>query len=159
MNIPTETEWRTEPWDLDIPNAYKHFSGKSLEEAFELFVDNSLFYQEDIMFMPLPCFRFYVMAYANYLLSDQSKDDSDGASCFFGIVECRRDDIQSSPEQLIAHIICTLEKLRENQEWFDAEEDIYGSFRARSETCLKQIKVTEQGACTQPSVAKAPSGE
>ena len=156
MDIPTETDWRSEPWNLDIPYAYRHFSTKSLEEAFDLFVDKSLYYQEDIMFMPLPCFRFYVMAYANYLLSDQSKDDSDGASCFFGLVESRRDDIRSSSEQLIAHIIRTLENLRENQEWFDADENIYGSFWAQSETCLKQIKAEQNGGGNSASLRASP---
>lgn len=145
MNIPTETDWRSEPWDLDIPYAYKHFFGKDLQEAFDLFVENSIYYQEDIMFMPLPCFRYYVLAYSNYLLSEQSKGDSDGASCFFGLVECRKDDIRSSSEQLVAQIIMTLKNLRENQEWYDADEDIYGTFKARSETCLKQIQGTESG--------------
>ncbi|MEI7929683.1 MAG: hypothetical protein WCH40_14125, partial [Verrucomicrobiales bacterium] len=72
MNIPTEIDWRSEPWDLDIPYAYKHFFGKDLQEAFDLFVDNSACYQEDIMFMPLVCFRYYVLAYTSYLLSEQS---------------------------------------------------------------------------------------
>ena len=144
MNIPTEIDWRSEPWDLDIPYAYKHFFGKDLQEAFDLFVDNSLYDQEDIMFMPLPCFRYYVLAYTNYLLSEQSKGDSDGASCFFGLVECRKDDIRSSSEQLVAQIIITLKNLHENQEWYDADENIYGNFKDRSINCLKQIQEAEQ---------------
>ena len=41
------------------------------------------------MFMPLACFRYYIHAYLDYLLSDKSEGDSDGASCFFGLIEFR----------------------------------------------------------------------
>lgn len=134
---------------MDIPYAYKHFLGKNLEEAFDLFVDNALCYQEDIMFMPVVCFRYYVQAYADYLLSEASKDDSDGANCFFGLVEIRRDDISKSPDIVVSQVRKTLLRLRDNQSWYDADEDIYGSFKSRSVTCLKLIQ-DEQAGVDQP---------
>jgi len=140
MTIPTEAEWRSEPWDLDIPYAYKHFFGKGLEDAFALFVEDSLCHQEDIMFMPVACFRYYVVAYTNYLLSESSKGDSDGANCFFGIIECRKDDIRQASEFVLERIITTLRKLQDNQEWYDADEAIYGSFQDRAATCLQVIQ-------------------
>lgn len=143
MHIPTEADWRSEPWDLDIPYAYKHFLGKNLEEAFDLFVDNALCYQEDIMFMPAACFRYYLIAYTNYLLSEASKDDSDGASCFFGIIECRKDDIHKLEDLVVSQIRKTLERLRDNQAWYDADKEIYGRFQARSESCLKLIQAEQ----------------
>ena len=68
--IPTEADWRSEPWDLDIPHAYQHFAGKSHEQAVELFQENAIYYQEDVMFMPRKCFPFYLRAYMEYLLSN-----------------------------------------------------------------------------------------
>jgi hypothetical protein len=59
MTIPAEVDWRSEPWGIDTPWAYKHFFGKNLAEAFDLFVENAMHYQEDIMFMPLACFKYY----------------------------------------------------------------------------------------------------
>ncbi len=111
-----------------------------MEEAFELFVENSLYYQEDIVFMPLACFRYYVLAYANYLHSEKSQGDSDGASCFFGVVRCRSADIRSSSAELRAVILKTLGRLREHQEWYEADEAIYGNFRDHAESCRQQIE-------------------
>lgn len=52
LSIPTEDDWRSEPWCLDIPIAYEHFSGKSLSEAVSMFDDNAICYQEDDVFRP-----------------------------------------------------------------------------------------------------------
>jgi len=144
MNIPTEADWRSEPWDLDSAYAYDHFFGKDLEEAFDVFVNNVLYYQEDLMFMPLSCFSYYVMAYSDYLLSEASKDDSDGANGFFGLVEIRNNDISQSGDAVIKQIRKTLTRLRDNQFWYDADEEIYGCFKTRGESCLKLIQA-EQG--------------
>lgn len=139
MTIPTEAEWRSEPWCLDIPYAYEHFFGKSLEEAFALFVKNACYYEEDIMFMPLPCFRYYVHAYMSYLLSPASASDSDGASAFFGLVECRAADIQGADAQLMARVVEVLRHLRDNQSFYAASEGVYGSFREKADLSLQKM--------------------
>ena len=143
MKIPSETDWRSEPWDLDIPYAYEHFCGKSVDESVPMFEENALCYQEDIMFMPVPCFRYYVLAYTKYLLSESSRDDSDGASCFFGIVEMRKDDILASSKLVKGEIIRTLQRLKDYQEWYDASEDIYGSFRQKTSECLELLEAEQ----------------
>ena len=138
--IPTEAEWRSEPWDLDIPHAYEHFAGKSLEEAQRLFEEDALSYQEDLMFMPLACFRYYLDAYSQYLLSDASQGDSDAASCFFGLVEVRHKDIMSCHVSARAHVHAVLDRLARSQAWFDASEDIYGSFLRRAARACKLLR-------------------
>ncbi|HWH69557.1 MAG TPA: hypothetical protein VNT26_09245 [Candidatus Sulfotelmatobacter sp.] len=139
MNIPTEAYWRSESWNQETPYAYDHFFGKSLDDAFALFVENALYYQEDMLFMPLRCFRYYVLAYTNYLLSASSRNDCDGANCFFGLIECRKDDIRASSELVIGEIARALEKLRDGQDWYHAPEEIYGSFKNQALSCLKLI--------------------
>jgi hypothetical protein len=140
VTIPTEADWRSEVWCLDIPNAYEHFFGKSLDDAFALFVENALCYQEDIAFMPLPCFRYYIHAYMSYLLSASSAGDSDGASCFFGIVECRLADIKTSTSHLIERVEEVLHRLRDNQDFYEASAAIYGSLRIEAELSLKMVR-------------------
>ena len=81
-NIPSESDWRSEPWGIDTPYAYNHFQGKSREDAVEFFVENAIYYQEDIMFMPEACFRYYIHSYMDYLFSGRSAGDSDAANCF-----------------------------------------------------------------------------
>jgi hypothetical protein len=138
--IPTEAEWRSEPWGIDTPCAYRDFFGKTLAQAFDLFVKNALYYQEDIMFMPLACFRYYLHAYIDYLLSDKSVGDSDGASAFFGIVECRSDDINCSDEVLRSRVSKVLFGLRDGQHRYGAEPEVYGDFRTRADEAIKLIE-------------------
>ena len=140
MVIPAEADWRSEPWDLDIPYAYEHFFGKSLVEAFDLFVENALRYQEDIMFMPLACFEYYIHAYMDYLLSDKSAGDSDGANCFFGIVECRSHDICGGGDVLRRRVVEVLDRLRTRQPWYDATPEIYGDFAVMADEAMKLIE-------------------
>ena len=137
--LPSETDWRREAWTLDIPYAYKHFLGKTREEAVQLFVENSLLYQEDIMFMPAACFRYYVHSYMDYLMSDQSAGDSDGASCFFGVVDVRHDDVRCADEHLKQTVRNVLARLASRQSWYDASPEIYGDFGVRADACLKLL--------------------
>ena len=139
MVIPTDDDWAHHPDDLDAAYAKANFLGKTREQAVALFVANALNYQEDIMFMPVTCFYFYAHAYIDYLMSEDSEGDSDGASCFFGIVEGRKDDILRGPPKLRERIRTLLRRLGDRQTWYDAEPDIYGSFSKRSNACLKCV--------------------
>jgi len=112
---------------------------KSLEDAASLLKENCIYYSEDLMWMPLPCFQYYILAYTNYLLSESSHGDADGASCFFGLVECRKEDIRGSSELVIGEIARALEKLKGGQGWYGATEEIDGSFQDRALSCLKLI--------------------
>ncbi|MCX6924589.1 MAG: hypothetical protein NT154_15445 [Verrucomicrobia bacterium] len=127
------------PWFRDIPYAYEHFFGKSLEDAASLLKENCIYYSEDLMWMPLPCFQYYILAYTNYLLSESSHGDADGASCFLRLVEFRKEDIRGSSELVIGEIAKTLEKLKGGQGWYGATEEIDGSFQDRALLCLKLI--------------------
>tara|TARA_R110002049_G_scaffold249194_1_gene423615 strand:- start:2689 stop:3213 length:525 start_codon:yes stop_codon:yes gene_type:complete len=138
--IPTENDWRSEPWDLDVPNAYKHFFGKSREEARMLFVENAIYYQEDVMFMPRRCFGYYLHSYIDYLMSDDARGDSDGASCFFGLVEIRADDISSLEDPDQKRVVELLSHLGARQGWYDADEEIYGDFSRKAEHCINLIQ-------------------
>jgi hypothetical protein len=145
IRVPTEADWRSEPWGIDTPWAYRHFFGKSSAEAFDLFVENALFYQEDIMFMPLACFNYYVHAYMDYLLSDKSAGDADGASCFFGIVEVRCHDICAGGESLRRRVREVLDRLRNGERWYDAQPEIDGQFSARADEATRLIENCASG--------------
>lgn len=129
--IPTERDWRSEPWSLDISYAYKHFAGKSIDEVVTLFEEHPIYYQEDIVFMPVACFRYYLNAYMRYLLSDASRGDSDGASCFIAIIDSRHGDLNSCDSNTRSQVSAVLDRLANSQEWYEADEDIYGDFRKR----------------------------
>jgi hypothetical protein len=140
MRIPSEDEWRNDYGDLDVAVARRNFFGLTIAQAEALFRKNSLRYQEDIYFMPYACFEFYVHAYLDYLLSDHSRGDSDGASCFFGLIECRYEDILKLPHDTRGKVFRVLDKLAAGQEYFDASVEIYESFPARAAIAQGRIK-------------------
>ena len=70
MRLPTAREINPIPTDLDGKCAEKHFLGKTLDEAETLFREASIIYQEDLMFMGAPAFRFYVQAAISYIQSE-----------------------------------------------------------------------------------------
>jgi hypothetical protein len=136
MQIPTEQDWANPYGDLDIACAKKSFFGKTLEEAEVLFVENSLCYQEDILFMPSIPFRYYVHAYMNYLLSDQSKDDTEGASCFLMIIEHKIEFEHEDPLAVWSRIKETIEHIRNNPDWFDWNEAYHGNCEEKTTRLL-----------------------
>ena len=143
MSNPSEQDWRSEPWDLDVPYAYEHFNGKSLDEAEALFAENAMLYQEDLMFMPEKCFAYYVHAYINYLMSSNSKGDSDGASCFFSLYSVRKKEFASGGRELIARTIELMEEMKGKQQWYDADLGIYGSFEEKADVIKHELKALE----------------
>ena len=135
--IPNEQDWANPYDDATIRWAKKHFFGKTVEEAKELFVENSLCYQEAIMFMPSGAFRYYVHAYMNYLLSDQSKDDCDGASCFLGLIKHKMEYDQNDLRGAVwERVTETIEHIRNNSEWFAWTDSIYGNLEEKTTRLL-----------------------
>ncbi len=83
--------------------------------------------------MPIPWVR-------DYLLSDTSAGDSDGASCFFLIVKHRVDDIRGGGERLRNRVVEVLRRIRTGQQWYQAESEIYGDFATRADDAMRLIE-------------------
>jgi hypothetical protein len=143
QTVPTLEDWHSEPWDLDIPYAFKHFNGKTIEESVPLFEENALCYQEDLMFMPSRVFGYYLRAYMAYLLSSASANDSDGASCFIGLIEHKLPWKPADIRPLWPEIRSVLERLAANQQFFEADSEIYGSFQQRAEALFSAFAANE----------------
>jgi len=124
---------------MDTPYASAGCAGRAAEEAVALVVEDGLDYHEDVMFMPEACFPFYSGAYMAYLMSQQSEGDSDGASCFFGLVEIRAAEI-AARRGLNAAVLRTLEHLAEQQAFYDADIESYGCFAKRAESARRELK-------------------
>lgn len=141
MNAPpSEDDWRSEPWCLDAKAAYERFNGKTLDEAFDMVSDDALNREEDLLFMPSICFRYYLHAYLSYLRSDAARGDSDGASCVFGLIDHRIDDLSMDPV-LLRKAAETIAYVGERQEWYDADVEIYGSFERKANRLLRKLNI------------------
>ena len=132
MKIPGLDEWGGYSYcgnDLDTEYAFKTFFGKSLLEAEAMFHDHPTERTEDLRWMPPHPFRYYILAFKSYLLSDKSLKDPDAASCY---LECIEQKIMEQPKTIdpIFEILeDSIHHVADNQAFYDADEGIYGDFQ------------------------------
>jgi hypothetical protein len=128
MDLPSRQDINVHN-SLDEQTACEHFFGKSLKEAEALFRENSLHYQEDLMFMGARGFRFYVEAAIDYIQSPSASGDSDMVNCFAGLLEYRlkyeADELRPIAEKLAS--ICGY--ILDHYDRFEVIPEIYGDLR------------------------------
>jgi hypothetical protein len=87
--VPAKHSWYTncrETFYGEWKCAYEIFSGKDIREAELLFAKHK-FYQLYLSYMPSIPFRYYSVAYVNYLMGDNGKNDIEGLLIFLDILE------------------------------------------------------------------------
>ena len=130
MKVPNRSDWGDiDKSDLDANWAFKQFFGKSFSEAESMFQENAMYYQEDLQSMPSKPFNFYAPALATYITSSQAADDSDGASSFLHMIawmfKTQHEIISKETKQLLINVA---KRIASNQQFYDADIDIYGEF-------------------------------
>ena len=116
---------------LDEASACKHFLGKSLDEAEALFRDNSIYYQEDLLWMGPVAFRYYIHAAIRYVQSGDATGDSDIINCLAGTLRHRMQYEPLSELQPIAEPLAVFCAYVVNHFGrFDADPQIYGELRS-----------------------------
>jgi hypothetical protein len=128
--IPTEDDWDEYTSDLDQEYAHRVFTGKSNQEVQDMFDRNVIERTDELRFMPVKPFQYYILGFRDYILhrNFKAEDPSDAASCFIGLVE---EKLKIEPRfimPVIHELMKTLIFIAEHQREFDADEDIYGSF-------------------------------
>ena len=144
MNLPSEREICPVPEDLDGQCAVRNFLGKSIEEAEALFRENSLHYQEDLMWMGPVAFRFYFPATERYVRSEHSRGDSDIINCLAGLLQFK---LEWSPDDMrpIAGTLATFcDYVAAAYDRFDVIEDIYGDARGRYSTLKEHFEQMQE---------------
>jgi len=131
-SAPLPTRQEINVYDsLDERAARQHFLGKSLQEAEALFRENSLYYQEDLMFMGGSAFRFYVQAAINYIQSESAAGDGAIISCFAGILEHRLEHEFQDLAPVIPQLVSACRFITEHWDSFDLTPEIYIGLRER----------------------------
>jgi hypothetical protein len=133
MDIPSREDWGEVEQDLDTEYAFKTFFGKTIVEAVPLIKGNPIERADEIRFMPPVPFRYYILAYRDYLLSEDSIGDPDAASCYIRLIA---EKISGEPHTIgpvLPSLIESVQKVVQNQSFYDADEEIYGDFRQMSE--------------------------
>ena len=131
-NVPTEADWGNWGADLDTEYAHENFAGKTREEVFPLFQSNVIERTDELRFMPPVPFRYYMLAFRDYVLSERvfavECEASDAASCFLGLI---LEKLESDPSVILPvmeELLPAAEEVAGRQEEYDAPVDIYGSF-------------------------------
>jgi hypothetical protein len=130
MSLPTRQEINIHD-SLDEQAACQHFLGKSLEQAEALFRENFMVYQEDLMFMGAPAFRFYVQAAINYIKSEVANGDSDAINCFAGALEYRMGFQAKELVAVAPQLASACRHILEHYDRFSLDPEIYGDLRPR----------------------------
>ena len=125
--------------DPDGQKAERHFLGRTLGEAEALFRENSLYYQEDLLWMGPIAFSFYLRAALSYLKSASAQGDSGIVSCLYKVLEFRlqHDDEAVRKASGTMADLCKYVLVAYNR--FDVDETIYGDLRVKYQTLLKQL--------------------
>ena len=138
MTLPTAKE--IDPYDsLDGRAACKNFHGKNLDEAEALFRENSLHYQEDLMWMGPVAFRFYVTAAIRYIQSEAAIGDSDIINCFAGLLEFRLEHESAELAPVARQLAAICGYIVEHYERFDLQPEIYGDVRGRFQVLQRRF--------------------
>jgi hypothetical protein len=133
MNKPTAKE--IDPYDsLDGRVACTNFLGKNLEEAEALFRDNSVRYQENLMWMGPVAFRYYVASAISYIQSEAAAGDSDMINCFAGLLEFRLEHEAAELAPIAEQLAAVSAYMVEHFERFDLDPVIYSDVRSRCQT-------------------------
>lgn len=130
MNLPTKEEINVYN-SLDEISACEHFLNKTLQQAEAMFRENSSYYQEDLMWMGIRAFNFYLQAVINYLKSDESAGDDYLIDCLYEIVMFRLKEKQfclviDRVNEMIDYIIGNYDKFKVDKNIY---RDLIGKYR------------------------------
>ncbi|HEY4258687.1 MAG TPA: hypothetical protein VGM98_00950 [Schlesneria sp.] len=137
MPLPTRQE--ISPYDdLDGRVACEHFLGKTLEEAEALLRENSLYYQENLMWMGPVAFRYYLPAVVEFIRSEAATDDSDFVAFFASTLEFRFKYEPGEMRPVAQQLAVLCGYVVEYWSRFESGSEAYGDVRTRYQL-LQQI--------------------
>ena len=140
--IPTEDDWENYQDDLDAKYAHKIFFGKTNNEVQEDFKRSVIERASELSFMPIKPFQYYVLGFKQFIeIRDFNQfDDADAASCFIRLVESMLTKKRNFIKPVLNELMPTVRHIAENQSAYDADEQIYGSFKEIYQNIQKLAK-------------------
>lgn len=127
--VPGKQEWAGFETDSAVRYAHKLLFGKNIPEAVSFFGGvASIERADELLFMPTKAFQYYIFAFVEYLMSIQAKEDADSASCFLRLLINREKREKGSVGQILKKLHGAVDYVALHQEYYDADQDIYGDF-------------------------------
>lgn len=139
--IPSKGDWG-DLSDNDVLEAFEHFSGKSNNELQISFKNNVIQRCSNLRWMPIQPFKYYILGLKQYIESEDYGvfDLPDAASCFIELVEEKAISNESEMKATYPKIRGFIEHLVENQDKYEADEDIYGDFKEKADNIAALLK-------------------
>ncbi len=134
LKTPDLTNWHGYKNDLDVKYMHNLFYGKSWKEVVQYFDGaRSIERADELLFCPRIIFQYYIQAYMTYLESDAANGMSDSASPFLRLLINRENKDPGSVKNIYCNLKPTIDYVSNNQEYFDADKNIYGDFKKLAE--------------------------
>lgn len=131
--IPGAADWFGYRDDPEVRYAHDLYFGKSIEQVQSLFRDGrSIERASELLYMPRAAFRYYVCAFAIYLMSDEAAGDADAAGAFLSLLRNRETRDVGSVTQIYDELLSIVQYVAANQAAYDADPAIYGSFQDKA---------------------------
>ena len=144
---PTREEWGDLKADLDVEFGFQEFGAKTIEEAAPLFAENPIERASELQFTPPVVFNYYIFAFAAAATAPTSQGQADLASSFLTLVRGRAVEQPETLSPVWQRLLPALVTVSEQQSFYSADPDIYGSFaslRHEAEAAMQQYE--EDGA-------------
>jgi len=133
VDAPTEDDWRGSEDDPDVCWFYRLVHGRPFEEIVQLFKDNASERSSELLFAPRTVFQYYVHAFGQYVISKDAEGESDAAGPFLNLLENREQRDPGSVREIFQSLGQFVDFVAVRQAYFDAPEDIYGSFQEQAQ--------------------------
>lgn len=140
MEIPTAEDWNwgtfKNPYDLiHTDYAKKQFLGKPAEQAKEFYLNAPLEGMANICYMPPIPFRYYMLAFAEFLISPElvaqgrqfNSEAISGASTFLQAVERMIREYPDFIVPIMDDLLPVAVYISENEDFFDPSGNFYGN--------------------------------
>jgi hypothetical protein len=129
LRVPAREDWLGYDSDVDVRNAHKLLFGKSIAEVQQYFGGvQSIQRANELLFMPRRAFQYYVMAFAEFVTSENARGDSDTVSSFLRLLISRERRDPGSVAQVFGELAPAVDCVASKQLEFDADPNIYGRF-------------------------------
>jgi len=130
VRVPVNEDWGDYKQDLDQIFAYNIFAGKSNSEVQKFFLQNVIERTDELRFMPIKPFQYYMIGFKQYVKTLAFNDDSssDAVSCFIRLVE---EKLTKYPEYIIpiiSEVYPVVQHITDHQLDYGADINIYDDF-------------------------------
>ncbi len=132
--VPDKVDWTGYKEELAVRHLHKLALGKTIDDIQQYFEGaRAIERADELLFAPRAVFQYYVFAFVKFLLSESGEGESDAASPFLSLLEQRENKDPESVSEIYSDLAEAVDFVASHQGYFDADVDIYGSFKERAE--------------------------